>query len=138
MKESLRIVVDTNVWISYLIGKNTQQLEQIISDDKIKIFASSKLLNELFSVLNRSKFSKLIPKKIIEEFSLLSENIFELIEVKSKLHICRDPEDNFLLELCKDYKADFLITGDNDLLAIKKFEETQIVTLRTFINEYNN
>lgn len=83
MKESLRIVVGTNVWISYLIGKNTRQLENIILDDKIKIFASSKLLHELFSVLNSTKFSKLIPKIIIEELSFLSEIIFELIKVKS-------------------------------------------------------
>jgi len=41
------------------------------------------------------------------------------------VNACRDFKDNFLLSLCRDGKADFLITGDPDLLVIKKFEKKQ-------------
>jgi putative PIN family toxin of toxin-antitoxin system len=48
-KEKQRLVIDTNVWISYLIGKNTQQLEKIILDNKIKVFAKNVLRNSFLS-----------------------------------------------------------------------------------------
>jgi len=58
----------------------------------------------------------------------------KMIEVKTKINICRDTKDNFLLELATDGKADFLITGDNDLLSLKKIEKTSILTIRDFLN----
>lgn len=49
----------------------------------------------------------------------------EHIEVKSVITACRDEKDNFLLSLAVDGKADFLITGDDDLLTLKKDEENK-------------
>jgi len=86
--------------------------------------------------LNRTKFSKLISKDIIDEFYLLSRNIFEFVEVNSEVNICRDPNDDFILELCKDCNADYLVTGDNDLLVLEKFENTKIITFNKFIEMY--
>jgi len=43
-----------------------------------------------------------------------------------------DPKDNFLLALAKDGNADYLITGDNNLLSLKEFGKTKIVTLSEF------
>lgn len=64
MKKNLKLVIDTNVWISYLIGKETKNLEELILDDSIEIYASAKLIEEIFIVLKRPKFSKLIPFEI--------------------------------------------------------------------------
>lgn len=47
--------------------------------------------------------------------------------------ICRDPKDNYLLSLAKDGKADYLITGDQDLLILEKFEQTSICLLNQFL-----
>ena len=63
------------------------------------------------------------------------EPFIDLIEVKSIVTICRDPKDNFLLALAKDGKADYLITGDKDLLDLKKFGKTKIKTITNFIDE---
>ena len=54
--------------------------------------------------------------------------------MKSKVNICRDKKDNFLLSLCVDGNADYLITGDNDLLSINNVEETSILTFKEFLN----
>jgi predicted nucleic acid-binding protein len=48
------------------------------------------------------------------------------------VQVCRDPNDDFLLALCKDGKANFLLSGDKDLLVIDVFETTQIVSLSDF------
>ncbi len=55
-----------------------------------------------------------------------------MVDVRSKVELCRDPKDNFLLALAKDGDADYLITGDADLLVLKEFEKTKIVTLAEF------
>ncbi|MCZ2460859.1 MAG: putative toxin-antitoxin system toxin component, PIN family [Chitinophagales bacterium] len=55
------------------------------------------------------------------------------INVVSEISVCRDPKDNFLLALAKDTKADYLITGDKDLLELKQFDRTIICTLADFI-----
>jgi predicted nucleic acid-binding protein len=66
------------------------------------------------------------------------EDYIELVKVKSKVDICRDLNDNFLLALSKDGKANFLITGDQDLLDLKEFGETKIVSLTNFLAGANS
>jgi uncharacterized protein len=68
---------------------------------------------------------------------LLGE-IGEIIESKSIVSACRDPKDNYLLALAKDGNADFLITGDRDLLVLERFDLTQIVTYQDFLKTINN
>ena len=58
-----------------------------------------------------------------------------IIKVKSKVNLCRDTKDNFWLELAKDSKANYLVTGDKDLLIIEEFGKTKILTLKDFIEE---
>lgn len=58
----------------------------------------------------------------------------ELVEVTTAIHRCRDPKDNFLLALALDSKADFLVTGDKDLLVLRTIGKTQIVTLKEFLS----
>ena len=60
----------------------------------------------------------------------------KLVKVTSKVEVCRDPKDNFLLSLAKDGKADYLITGDKDLLDIGSFGKTRIVLLAKFIEAH--
>jgi len=55
--------------------------------------------------------------------------------VKSSVELCRDKRDNFWLELAKDGQADYLITGDDDLLVLKSFKQTKILKLKDFLNE---
>jgi putative PIN family toxin of toxin-antitoxin system len=57
----------------------------------------------------------------------------DFIEVSSKIKKCRDPKDDFLLSLAVDSKADYLLTGDNDLLDLKRVGKTKIITFTDFI-----
>ncbi len=59
----------------------------------------------------------------------------DLITVTSNFDLCRDKKDNFLLNLCADGKADYLITGDEDLLAIKKFKRTSIIKMTDYLRK---
>ena len=61
----------------------------------------------------------------------------ESIEIMSEVSLCRDPKDNFLLALAKDSQANFLITGDADLLTLGSFSETKIITYHDFLEQMN-
>ena len=58
-----------------------------------------------------------------------------LVSVTTDIKKCRDPKDNFLLNLAIDSQADYLVTGDNDLLEIKSIGITKIITINDLISE---
>lgn len=66
------------------------------------------------------------------------EPFIDLIKIESIVTVCRDPNDNFLLALAKDGKADYLLTGDNDLLVIKKLGKTKIIKIVEFMETMKN
>ena len=76
-----------------------------------------------------------MPVVDLEELLFQMKDNGEFINVTSAVNICRDPKDNFLLSLSKDGKASHLITGDKDLLDLKKIGRTQIVTLKKYLSE---
>ncbi|MFR1445799.1 putative toxin-antitoxin system toxin component, PIN family, partial [Acinetobacter baumannii] len=86
-------------------------------------------------VAQRPKFKKYFTLSDLEEllFRIHTEALF--VHVVSDVAICRDPKDNFLLSLAKDGKATHLITGDKDLLDIKVFGKTKIVTIADYLTK---
>jgi hypothetical protein len=66
------------------------------------------------------------------------EPFIDLVSVKSNVKVCRDSKDDFLLALAKDGKADYLLTGDKDLLEIKKNGKTIILMISEFLKNYSH
>ncbi|MCC7431070.1 putative toxin-antitoxin system toxin component, PIN family [bacterium] len=127
-----RIVIDTNLWISFLIGKTAGKLEQKIYQKNLTILYSEELLDEIKQVVKRPKFKKYFSHEETFLLEKIFETVGEKIDVISKVEICRDHKDDFLLSLCKDGLADFLVTSDQDLLVLKKFGKTKIINLNDF------
>ncbi|MDO5615364.1 MAG: putative toxin-antitoxin system toxin component, PIN family [Cruoricaptor ignavus] len=101
-------------------------------DKKCVLVFSEELLNEFLTVVKRPKFRRFFSKEDIEEILETIQEYAEYFEVLSKITICRDIKDNFLLSLAKDSETDFLITGDKDLLELQFFEKTRILTITEF------
>ncbi len=70
-------------------------------------------------------------------YLFFEQHIAVFFPVKNDVTVCRDKKDNFLLSLSRDATADYLITRDEDLLILKQFGKTRIVTLKEFV-ELNN
>ncbi len=130
-----RIIIDTNLWISFLITKDFSKLDEIIFIRNARLVFSQELLDEFLEVVQRPKFRRFFSAKDIEVILETIEEYAVYIKVNTLVEICRDPKDNFLLSLSIDGKADFLITGDKDLLAMNKFGETTIVTITEFLKD---
>jgi len=130
-----RIVVDTNIFISFLISDSFSKLDKFLRENKVRLLFSEELLNEVLEVVSRPKMKKYFTD---QDVTSLLDGISEhadLVEVTSEINICRDKKDNFLLSLCVDGKADYLLTGDEDLLVIKKFKKTSIIKIGDYLRK---
>lgn len=133
--KSLRLVIDTNLWISFLISDRQRRLDSLLYLEKIRLLFSAELLDEIYTTITKPKLKKYFSANAMEEMLLNLETYIELIEVKSTVKVCRDIKDNFLLALSKDGKADYLLTGDKDLLDLAKYGKTKILTISKFMEE---
>jgi hypothetical protein len=130
-----RIVIDTNLWISFLITKDMVKLDEIIFSRRGRLVFSQELLDEFVEVARRPKFRRFFSIADIEEILETIDEYADFVNVKTSVEICRDPKDNFLLALSFDGKADFLLTGDKDLLDLITFKGTTIITLAEFLRD---
>jgi len=137
-KKRNRIVVDTNLWISFLLNSSIKQrLSRLLLSDEIVFLFSKELFDELETTAKRRKFHRYFSASNVDDLIEMLVEIAGIVEVRSTVDICRDPKDNFLLALTQDGVADYLITGDHDLLCLKKSGKTKIVTLKDFENQLN-
>lgn len=128
-----RVVLDTNIFIYFLISDSFQKLDKRLKSHDVRLLFSEELLSEFLQVVSRPKFKKYFTDKDITNLLNDLHNYADLIEVNSHVNVCRDKKDNFLLALCADGKADFLITGDEDLLVLKKFKKTSILKITDYL-----
>lgn len=131
-KRAKRIVIDTNLWISYLITQDYEWLDAAILGGRIRVVFSDELLSEFGTVVKRPKFRKYFSLEQIEKLIETFEVYGEWVDVKTQVSRCRDAKDNFLLALAQDAEADFLVTGDKDLLDLETHLGTRIVTIQSF------
>jgi len=129
-----KVILDTNLWISHLISERLIQLDALLANNQVQLIFSKQLLEEFVLVAQRPKFQKYFAAEDIQDLLAVFDTFGAMVEVKSEVDICRDPKDNFLLAMAKDSEADFLISGDKDLLVLKQFEETVILTFTDFIH----
>ena len=134
-KQKDRIIFDTNLLISFLLFQDYSKLDSILSQKKIVLLFSQALIDEFIEVAQRPKFKKYFSPSDLQTLLLRISERSIFIDVTSQVNICRDPKDNFLLSLAKDGKASHLITGDNDLLTIKKYQKTAILTLTEYLSK---
>ena len=130
--KSVKVIFDTNVWISFLIGKRLSKIKNLISDGRIIVVTTEQLLDEIKLVTGRDKLKKYFPKESVKELIELLGAIGETIEITPTHFINRDAKDNFLLDLIDFSKADYLVTGDKDLLEHNPFKTAQILTPTDF------
>jgi len=129
-----RIIIDTNLWISFLITRDLSKLDDILFERNGILVFSQELLDEFLTVANRPKFRRFFSQADIQRILETIGEVADFVKVQADVKICRDPKDNFLLSLSIDGNADFLLTGDKDLLDLVKFGETKIITISEFLN----
>jgi len=136
--KSKKVILDTNLWISFLISKNYSFLDNYVENGKVKLIFSKELFTEFITVAERPKFTKFFSPKDLKKLISYIDKFGILYEVTSDINDCRDIKDNFLLNLARDSNADYLITGDSDLLDLKEIHNTKIISIKDLENELQN
>ena len=127
-----RVILDTNLWISFLLTNNLKKIDSLISNDEITLIFSQELIGEFIDVATRPIFKKYFALSDLERLLIKIKDKAEFVEVTTTIDLCRDEKDNFLLALSIDGKATHLITGDKDLLTLNKIDRTIILTISEF------
>ena len=132
----LKFVIDTNVLVSSILIKKSS------SDAALKkarslgsLLFSEATFQELQTVLNRSKFDRYVSLQVRSEFIFRLRLASELVEILERVDLCRDEKDNKFLEVAINGRADYLITGDNDLFVLRSFQDVKIITINEFLCE---
>lgn len=136
MKAKLRVVFDTNIFISAVIfGGNPRQCLELAREGKIRLFCSKSILLELAKKL-KEKF--LWEDEDIKEVILGISEFAQIVEPKIKIDIIKqDPPDNRILEAALEAKVDYIISGDKKhLLSLKKFESIPIISANEFLKMF--
>ena len=134
MKNEVRYVFDTNVIISALLfenGKPAQALRYALANGEVLL--SLELLEELNEVLGRERFNRYVTSEEREEFleALITRSV--LVEITENVQECRDPKDDKVLELALNGEAQYIISGDRDLLVLHPFRDVLVITADEFL-----
>lgn len=136
MKPNLRVVFDTNVFISAIIfGGNPRVCLELAREGKIQLVTSSAILLESAKKLNEKfGWSQEEIEEVIEGIGVFAE----IVSPKEHLQIVKkDEADNRILECAAEGKTDFIVSGDKrHLLPLKKFKKIPIVSPAKFVRLY--
>ena len=133
MKQEI-FIIDTNIWISYLLSKRYHQLINLILKNNLEIPTCKNLIIELEQVLQRKKFKKYIRKKEIDEAVKIHLKICKFMQVDLRTNKLTDIKDNYLLDLYKKANAEALVTGDKQLINQASKLGFKVITLTQFEN----
>ncbi|HEY9703459.1 MAG TPA: putative toxin-antitoxin system toxin component, PIN family [Allocoleopsis sp.] len=136
---NLRIILDTNVLISgLLLSSSTSQKVFDLVTEKETLLISATTFAEIYQTLIRPKFDKYLS---IEKRFIFLGNLrekAEIVDIIETINICRDPKDNKFLEVAVNGKANYIITGDQDLLVLHPFHGINIITVKEFLNIFDS
>lgn len=130
----MRVVLDTNVLVSAILLKGRlSTFQELWKGGTLSPLLSKETFQEFKTVLGYPKFSLSADeiKAIIEDEIL---PYFEVIVIKEKIEgVCRDPNDDMFLTVAVNAKARYVVTGDKDLLAIRKYKSIAIVSPQEYL-----
>ena len=134
MKE---VVIDTNVLVSALLTSSSppRTLLTKIASGKLGLVTSPRLIFEFVSVFARPKLRTLIPESRISDLVSLIHQSARIVKPTLKIHACRDPKDDMVLEcaLAAGEKLSAIISGDRDVLELNPFRGVSIVSPKEFL-----
>jgi putative PIN family toxin of toxin-antitoxin system len=131
--EPRRVVIDTNVVISAVLKETSlPALALHLAANRGRLLKSQRAEWELLDVLERPQLAPLIPHRG-REWIRATLAAAELVTITEAIAACRDPDDDKFIELAVNGRADAIVTGDHDLLALNPFRDIPIMTPASFV-----
>lgn len=129
MRTLKRVVIDTNVFVSRLLRFDSvpgRAAEKAIHHATALVSQST--MNELAEVLEQAKFDRYVTLEQRLQFIRLIAQTTQFVSIIHSIRECRDPKDNKFLEVALNRRADVIVTGDADLLAMNPWRGVAILS----------
>ncbi|MFP4484492.1 MAG: putative toxin-antitoxin system toxin component, PIN family [Spirochaetaceae bacterium] len=126
------VVLDTNLWISLLLGKRVANLRRHLYEPAVQVITSAEQRQELVDTLYRPKLQKVLTESHRQDLIGLFSDTAQEIAVDRYVQASRDPKDDFILSLAVSGNADLIVTGDKDLLSLHPFHNIDIISYGDF------
>jgi uncharacterized protein len=136
MRIGAKIILDTNIWVSYIIGRKLDEISKLILYQNLIIFSCKELDNELEEVLAREKFIKFLQFKP-DIYVNFIRSITTSIPISLNFQECPDYKDNFLFDLAIQSDSEYLVTGDKLLLGME-VKNLMIISFKQFRQLFAN
>ena len=136
-----KVIIDTNIVVSSLIQKSYPHyiVFDCVLEGYVQMCLSKALFDEYCEVLSRPKFSNIPHFDVNAKIVLNRFNKIALFyQPKISLNIIKDKNDNKLLELADESNADFLITGNYTDFNMTQYNNSQILSPRSFLERFRN
>lgn len=135
MRDRERVVIDTNVLISRLLLPQSIPAQAVRKARRQgRLLVSEATMYELADVLARAKLDRYITLENRRRFLRQLRRVTEVVQIIQVVRECRDPEDDKILEVALNGRADVIITGDEDLLVLQPWRGIAIVTPKEYLN----
>jgi putative PIN family toxin of toxin-antitoxin system len=132
----MRVVVDTNIFISSFFGGYPRQIIDLWKTGTITLCISGAIIEEYFDVLRRMDLAE--SEEFSELYELFKKQYNCCFTVKTiRLKICADKDDDKFIEAAVSLHAKYIISGDKHLKSVAKYGDIIIVSPRDFINKYS-
>lgn len=130
----MKVIIDTNLWISFLIGHQTQLVRRMLTDLRFDVYVCDQLIKEICDVASREKIRRRITPADMEDLLTIIHAFcqFAVIKAEAPSSAIRDPKDLHLLLLAETIGADYIVSGDADLTDLRQHQQTRIVKLADF------
>ena len=134
----MKILFDTNLWISFMIGKRLASLADVLCRHDVEVYVCEQQLDEIRGVIAREKFDRLISPETRYYFFEMIYDVcrFTDITVEAKSDI-RDPKDLYLLSMAESVPVDYIVSGDHDLTDMKQHAGIPILKFTELIDRLN-
>ena len=131
----MKVLFDTNLWISFMIGKQLSSLSEVLNRHAVEVYVSEQLLEEIRTVIVRPKFDNLISKETRFYFFEMVYDVchFTDITIQSESPI-RDIKDLYLLSIAESVPVDYIVSGDKDLTDLGEHAGIPILKYSDFLN----
>ena len=130
----MKVVFDTNIFISAFVipGSQAEKAVLRIIEGRDVLLLSKGILDELLTVLS-TKFSR--DKEEISRVAVILSEMAEWVEPSERIKVLNDDPDNRVLECAVSGTADVIVTGDKELLRLRGYEKTKIISLKEYLGE---